>query len=53
MPTDETSQPTSKRVYLSFPDDWDDLSEAEKREAARKMADILISKLAPKHDDQS
>ncbi len=44
-------QPDVKRVYLDFPATWEQMSDAEKREAALKMADVLRARLRISADD--
>ena len=32
-----------KKTYLSYPEDWDDLTDAEQDEVAGQMADVILA----------
>ena len=53
MPGKTQSQPGgrgSKRVHLQYPDNWDELTEEQKREVSYEMAKILQQELAQPED---
>jgi hypothetical protein len=41
------SQQPANRAHLSFPQDWDDMSEAEQKAACLAMADQMTAGLSP------
>ncbi len=46
MPADSgAGDEQPKRTFLSFPDNWDDLTPAERGQGTLEMADIFIAQL--------
>ena len=41
------SQQPAKRAHVPFPQDWDDLTEAEQKAACLAMADQMMAGLSP------